>query len=121
MGVCCNKTDTTKVIAINPKYKGGHCNYPIYHISQVFWSLPPSLPPVKRESRDRLSGAVEAFARKNGSSSGIGLHGDHSRHRSSDIPSSKEVVRIYQEKFVYIYFLNLYCQIIIAYFNFGFW
>ncbi|KAM7462523.1 hypothetical protein LguiA_030644 [Lonicera macranthoides] len=47
--------------------------------------------PVKRESRDRLSGAVEAFARKNGSSSGIGLHGDHSRHRSSDIPSSKEV------------------------------
>jgi len=44
--------------------------------------------------RDRFSGAVEAFARRNGS--GLGLHGDHSRHRSSDdVPSSsKDVVSI---------------------------
>ncbi|KAL0414297.1 UNVERIFIED_CONTAM: Casein kinase-like protein 11 [Sesamum radiatum] len=46
--------------------------------------------PVKQEVRDRFSGAVEAFARRN--SSGPGLHGDHSRHRSSeDVPSSKDV------------------------------
>ncbi|KAK4405895.1 Casein kinase-like protein 11 [Sesamum angolense] len=46
--------------------------------------------PVKPEVRDRFSGAVEAFARRN--SSGAGLHGDHSRHRSSeDVPSSKDV------------------------------
>jgi len=46
------------------------------------------------EIRDRFSGAVEAFARRNGS--GLGLHGDHSRHRSSDdVPSSsKDVVSI---------------------------
>ncbi|XP_027367912.1 casein kinase 1-like protein 11 isoform X4 [Abrus precatorius] len=42
------------------------------------------------EIRDRYSGAVEVFARRNGS--GLGLYGDHSRHRSSDdIPSSKDV------------------------------
>ncbi|KAL0456975.1 UNVERIFIED_CONTAM: Casein kinase-like protein 11 [Sesamum latifolium] len=46
--------------------------------------------PVKPEVRDRFSGAVEAFARRN--SSGAGLHGDHLRHRSSeDMPSSKDV------------------------------
>ncbi|KAG8373182.1 hypothetical protein BUALT_Bualt12G0144500 [Buddleja alternifolia] len=46
--------------------------------------------PVRQEVRDRFSGAVDVFARRNGSSSG--LHGDHSRHRSSDnIPSSKDV------------------------------
>ncbi|KAJ7954696.1 putative Casein kinase [Quillaja saponaria] len=40
--------------------------------------------------RDRFSGAVEAFGRRNGS--GHGLHGDQSRHRSSDdLPSSKDV------------------------------
>nr|GMD75461.1 casein kinase 1-like protein 10 [Ipomoea batatas] len=45
--------------------------------------------PVRQEGRDRFSGGVEAFARRN--SSGTGLHGDHSRHRTSeDIPSSKE-------------------------------
>nr|GMD21827.1 casein kinase 1-like protein 10 [Ipomoea batatas]GMD95242.1 casein kinase 1-like protein 10 [Ipomoea batatas] len=45
--------------------------------------------PVRQEARDRFSGGVEAFARRN--SSGTGLHGDHSRHRTSeDIPSSKE-------------------------------
>jgi casein kinase 1 epsilon len=44
---------------------------------------------VGQEIRDRFSGAVEAFARRNGS--GHGLHGDHSRHRSSDdVPSSKD-------------------------------
>ncbi|KAG6395234.1 hypothetical protein SASPL_145875 [Salvia splendens] len=43
--------------------------------------------PVKQEVRERLSGAVEAFSRRNGAS-----HGDHSRHKSSDdVPSSKEV------------------------------
>ncbi|ESW15851.1 hypothetical protein PHAVU_007G107800 [Phaseolus vulgaris] len=42
--------------------------------------------------RDRFSGAVEAFARRNGS--GLGLHGDHSRHRSSDdVPSSSKDVQ----------------------------
>ncbi|XP_011091295.1 casein kinase 1-like protein 11 isoform X2 [Sesamum indicum] len=46
--------------------------------------------PVKQEVRDRFSGAVEAFARRN--SSGPGLHGDHLRHKSSeDVPSSKDV------------------------------
>ncbi|XP_057781504.1 casein kinase 1-like protein 10 isoform X2 [Salvia miltiorrhiza] len=40
--------------------------------------------PVKQEVRERLSGAVEAFARRNG--------GDHLRHKSSeDVPSSKDV------------------------------
>ncbi|KAI3469785.1 hypothetical protein Pfo_026448 [Paulownia fortunei] len=44
--------------------------------------------PVRQEGRDRFSGAVEAFARRNGA----GLHGDHSRHRSSEeVPSSKDV------------------------------
>lgn len=47
---------------------------------------------VGQEIRERLSGAVEAFARRNGS--GHGLPGDHSRHRSSDdVPSSKDVVK----------------------------
>lgn len=43
------------------------------------------------EIRDRFSGAVEAFARRN--SSGLGLHSDHSRHNrsSDDVPSSKDV------------------------------
>lgn len=46
---------------------------------------------VGQEIRDRFSGAVEAFSRRNGS--GHGLHGDQSRHRSSDdVPSSKDVV-----------------------------
>ncbi|KAA8545268.1 hypothetical protein F0562_020052 [Nyssa sinensis] len=46
--------------------------------------------PVRQEIRDRFSGAVGAFARRNGT--GAGLHGDHSRHRSSDdVPSSKDV------------------------------
>uniref|UniRef100_A0A5B6ZWD4 non-specific serine/threonine protein kinase n=2 Tax=Davidia involucrata TaxID=16924 RepID=A0A5B6ZWD4_DAVIN len=45
--------------------------------------------PVRQEIRDRFSGSVEAFARRNSSG---GLHGDHSRHRSSeDVPSSKDV------------------------------
>lgn len=40
--------------------------------------------------RDRFSGAVEAFARRN--NSGSGLQGDHSRHRSSSLdPTSKDV------------------------------
>lgn len=40
--------------------------------------------------RDRFSGAVEAFARRNGSPAVV--HGDPSRHRSTDnVPSSKQV------------------------------
>ncbi|KAK8984141.1 hypothetical protein V6N11_029465 [Hibiscus sabdariffa] len=47
-------------------------------------------PSVGQEIRERFSGAVEAFARRN--SSGHGLHGDQSRYRSSDGgPSSKDV------------------------------
>ncbi|KAF5941886.1 hypothetical protein HYC85_019528 [Camellia sinensis] len=52
--------------------------------------------PVRQEVRDRFSGGVEAFARRNGS--GPGLHGEHSRHTdhsrqrsSDDVPSSKDV------------------------------
>lgn len=46
---------------------------------------------VGQDLRDKFSGAVEAFARRNGT--GHGLHSDHSRHRSSDdVPSSKDVV-----------------------------
>ncbi|CAK7327270.1 unnamed protein product [Dovyalis caffra] len=47
-------------------------------------------PSVGQEIRDRFSGAVEAFARRN--SSGHALHSDQSRHRSLDgVPSSKDV------------------------------
>ncbi|KAH7842505.1 hypothetical protein Vadar_006089 [Vaccinium darrowii] len=53
-------------------------------------------PPVRQEGRDRFSGAVEAFSRRN--ATGSGLHGEHSRHRdhsrnrsSDDVPSSKDV------------------------------
>lgn len=43
-------------------------------------------PSVGQEIRDKFSGAVEAFARRNTSG-----HGDHLRHRSSDgMPSSKD-------------------------------
>ncbi|XP_057471641.1 casein kinase 1-like protein 10 isoform X1 [Actinidia eriantha] len=52
--------------------------------------------PVRQEVRDKFSGAVEAFARRNGT--GGGLHGEHSRHSdhsrnrsSEDVPSSKDV------------------------------
>ncbi|XP_061352922.1 casein kinase 1-like protein 11 isoform X6 [Gastrolobium bilobum] len=46
-------------------------------------------PSVGQDIRDRLSGAVEAFSRRN--SSGHGLHTDHSKHRSlNDVPSSKQ-------------------------------
>ncbi|KAH6809026.1 casein kinase I [Perilla frutescens var. frutescens] len=45
--------------------------------------------PVKQEVRERF-GSVEAFARRNGVSTG--LHGDHSRNRTSeDVPSSKDL------------------------------
>ncbi|KAF5959240.1 hypothetical protein HYC85_000449 [Camellia sinensis] len=47
-------------------------------------------PSVGQEIRDRFSGAVEAFTRRN--TSGVRLHGDHSKHKASDdVPSSKEV------------------------------
>ncbi|KAL7124122.1 hypothetical protein ABFS83_14G027000 [Erythranthe nasuta] len=48
--------------------------------------------PVRQDVRDRFSGAMEAFTRRNGSSA-AGLNGgDHSRHRASeDVPSSKDV------------------------------
>lgn len=42
-----------------------------------------------QDIRDRYSGGAEAFGRRNASGH---LHGDHSRHRSDDVPSSKDVV-----------------------------
>lgn len=47
---------------------------------------------VRQEIKDRFSGAVEAFTRRN--VSGTGLQGDHLRHHrsSDDVPSSKDVV-----------------------------
>ncbi|KGN56848.1 casein kinase 1-like protein 10 [Cucumis sativus] len=44
--------------------------------------------PVGQEIRDRYPGGAEAFGRRNASGH---LHGDHSRHRSDDVPSSKDV------------------------------
>ncbi|XP_043717914.1 casein kinase 1-like protein 10 isoform X2 [Telopea speciosissima] len=50
----------------------------------------PERASVGHDIRDRFSGAVEAFARRNSSVSG--LHGDPSKHKNSeDIPSSKDV------------------------------
>lgn len=47
-------------------------------------------PSVGQDIRERLSGAVEAFSRRNGPSQS--LHGEHSRNRpSEDVPSSKDV------------------------------
>ncbi|GLT42144.1 hypothetical protein SLA2020_161630 [Shorea laevis] len=47
--------------------------------------------PSGQEIRDRFSGAVESFARRNGS--GHGLHGDYLRQRlSDDVPSSKDQI-----------------------------
>ncbi|XP_017222333.1 casein kinase 1-like protein 10 isoform X1 [Daucus carota subsp. sativus] len=46
--------------------------------------------PVRREMRDRFSGAVEAFTRRNGSPAVV--HGDPPRHRSTEnVPLSKQV------------------------------
>ncbi|KNA12954.1 hypothetical protein SOVF_121550 [Spinacia oleracea] len=42
-----------------------------------------------QDIRDRFSGAVEGFARRN--NPGTGSQGDQSRHRSADDPSSKDV------------------------------
>ncbi|XP_052207464.1 casein kinase 1-like protein 10 [Diospyros lotus] len=55
--------------------------------------------PVRQGTRDRLSGAVEVFARRNGTAATAGnlraehsRHSDQSRHRSSEnVPSSKDV------------------------------
>lgn len=67
-----------------------------------------------QDIRDKFSGAVEAFSRRNGSG-----HGDHSRQRSPDnVPSSKEVVscRLYLLLFdVYFlisipFFLSPFCN-----------
>ncbi|XP_073155543.1 casein kinase 1-like protein 10 isoform X2 [Henckelia pumila] len=44
---------------------------------------------VGQDIRDRFSGAVEAFSRKN--ASGSGRNAEQSRHRSEDVPSSKDV------------------------------
>ncbi|KAJ8558163.1 hypothetical protein K7X08_004929 [Anisodus acutangulus] len=50
----------------------------------------PGRTSVGQDIRDRFSGAVGAFARRN--ASGSGRHGEHSRHKTSDdIPSSKDV------------------------------
>jgi len=49
--------------------------------------------PVGQEIRDRFTGAVEAFARRN---PGSGRHGDHSRHKSlaDSFGTSNEAVSI---------------------------
>ncbi|CAK9149993.1 unnamed protein product [Ilex paraguariensis] len=50
----------------------------------------PGRTSVGQDIRDRFSGAVEAFSRRNASATG--RHGDHSRHRQSeDAPSSKDM------------------------------
>ncbi|CAN4093228.1 unnamed protein product [Withania somnifera] len=50
----------------------------------------PGRTSVGQDIRDRFSGAVGAFARRN--VSGSGRHGEHTRHQTSDdIPSSKDV------------------------------
>ncbi|XP_073292300.1 casein kinase 1-like protein 10 isoform X1 [Primulina huaijiensis] len=52
---------------------------------------------VGQDIRDRFSGAVEAFSRRN--ISGSGRHGEHPRHRTSeDVPSSKDVQQPESEK-----------------------
>ena len=71
----------------------------MFHDTNVFC-------PVGQEIRDRFSGAVEAFARKN--SSGHAMHGDRSRHRSSDdMPSSKDVVSSAREIMCLFNFVEL--------------
>lgn len=56
---------------------------------------------VGKEIRDRLSGAVDAFSRRN--SSRHGLHHDLSRHRSlDDGPSSKDVVCVSSHYFLFV-------------------
>ncbi|XP_073038122.1 casein kinase 1-like protein 10 isoform X1 [Primulina eburnea] len=51
----------------------------------------PGRTSVGQDLRDKFSGAVEAFSRRN--SSGPARHGDHLRHRTSDdMPSSKDVL-----------------------------
>lgn len=48
--------------------------------------------PVGKEIRERFSGAVEAFSRRN--TSGSSPRQDHLKHRSfEDAPSSKDVVK----------------------------
>lgn len=60
-----------------------------------------------QEIRERFSGAVEAFSRRN--NSGHGLHGDHSRHRSSDdVPSSKDVVSSCKSGYAIFLFLLIF-------------
>ncbi|KAK6143957.1 hypothetical protein DH2020_020777 [Rehmannia glutinosa] len=50
----------------------------------------PGRTSVGQDIRERFSGAVEAFSRRNASASG--RHAEHSRHRTSeDVPSSKDV------------------------------
>ncbi|KAI3460991.1 hypothetical protein Pfo_017654 [Paulownia fortunei] len=50
----------------------------------------PGRTSVGQDIRERFSGAVEAFSRRN--ASGSGRHGEHSRHRTlEDVPSSKDV------------------------------
>ncbi|XP_059297940.1 casein kinase 1-like protein 10 [Lycium ferocissimum] len=50
----------------------------------------PGRASVGQDIRERFSGAVEAFSRRNGS--GTGRHGEHSRHKTSeDMTSSRDV------------------------------
>lgn len=45
---------------------------------------------VGQEIRDKLSGAVEVFTRRN--ASGAGMHGDHSKHKAPEDGPSKDLV-----------------------------
>ncbi|CAH9093748.1 unnamed protein product [Cuscuta europaea] len=49
----------------------------------------PGRTSVGQDLRDKFSGAVEALSRRN--TSGSGRHVEHSRQRSEDVPSSKDV------------------------------
>nr|DAD19947.1 TPA_asm: hypothetical protein HUJ06_021410 [Nelumbo nucifera] len=56
----------------------------------------PERTSVGQEIRDRFSGAVEAFARRN--SSVTGLHGDHSKHKMPEDASSPKDVQADSER-----------------------
>jgi hypothetical protein len=73
----------------------------MFDLTQFYFCL------VGQEIRDRFSGAVEAFARKN--STGHAMHRDQSRHRSSDdvVSSAREIKRNYVS-FNFVELLDLF-------------
>lgn len=68
---------------------------------------------VGKEIRDRFSGAVEAFSRRQGSGSSPRRY-DHARNRSSeDVPSSKNVVIFFSNNFSF-FIIHIVIYICIA-------